>query len=447
MGSVHKERGAFCLSPPIADWLNCALSANLTAMERQVDSAAAKLTRGADTIVDSDLRHQMERAWASLIDQADAIADDLALTLLEKGREWYDKAGLDLRAEVRASTREHIRRGIATMAGRAGPGEKAIDIWRETGRRRARQGVPMELVLNAYSLGTRVLWEALLAQRTNKVLDIDDHVLLLAGQSIWTALDVQNAILVESYRRESARVQRRDLQRQQSFLDGLVEGRGADPGFASEARDTLGISADEPVACVVAHFDGSLDEPLKAPEDRLERAGVVSYWHVRGGAYFGLVPTSDLSLTDLVRLLEPSVSGRVGVSPSGEGIAGFATAYLLAGRVAETVPRGTQQMVSVTDRLPEVLLGGSPEVTALLVTETLGGLLAQPPQQTDLLLRTLAALVTHDGSPTHAAEQLFCHRNTVIYRMKQIESLTGRSLQDPRDKLLLSLGLMACRPR
>jgi len=27
--------------------------------------------------------------------------------------------------------------------------------------------------------------------------------------------------------------------------------------------------------------------------------------------------------------------------------------------------------------------------------------------------------------------------------MKQIESLTGRSLQDPRDKLLLSLGLLA----
>ena len=52
-------------------------------------------------------------------------------------------------------------------------------------------------------------------------------------------------------------------------------------------------------------------------------------------------------------------------------------------------------------------------------------------------------LLAHDASPTHAAEQLFCHRNTVIYRMKQIESLTGRSLQDPRDKLLLSLGLLA----
>jgi DNA-binding PucR family transcriptional regulator len=38
---------------------------------------------------------------------------------------------------------------------------------------------------------------------------------------------------------------------------------------------------------------------------------------------------------------------------------------------------------------------------------------------------------------------LFCHRNTVIYRLKQIEQLTGRSLQVPRDRLLLVLALMA----
>jgi DNA-binding PucR family transcriptional regulator len=38
---------------------------------------------------------------------------------------------------------------------------------------------------------------------------------------------------------------------------------------------------------------------------------------------------------------------------------------------------------------------------------------------------------------------LYCHRNTVIYRLKQIEQLTQRSIQVPRDRLLLILGLMA----
>ena len=60
-----------------------------------------------------------------------------------------------------------------------------------------------------------------------------------------------------------------------------------------------------------------------------------------------------------------------------------------------------------------------------------------PEPQASTLLETLAALLRHDGSPTHAAEELYCHRNTVIYRLKQIEQLTGRTLTDPRDKMLL----------
>ena len=61
---------------------------------------------------------------------------------------------------------------------------------------------------------------------------------------------MQNATLVESYRRESSRLERRDLQRQQSFLDGLVEGRGADPGFASEFNVRHVITAGSPTAQV-----------------------------------------------------------------------------------------------------------------------------------------------------------------------------------------------------
>ena len=61
-------------------------------------------------------------------------------------------------------------------------------------------------------------------------------------------------------------------------------------------------------------------------------------------------------------------------------------------------------------------------------------------------MQTLAALLDHDGSAKHAAEALFCHRNTVIYRARQIEELTGRRLGDPRDKLLLGLGSAGAQP-
>ena len=100
-------------------------------------------------------------------------------------------------------------------------------------------------------------------------------------------------------------------------------------------------------------------------------------------------------------------------------------------------------MVTLADRLPEVLLAGSPEVVPVLVAETVGPILGQPPQLADTLLETLSALLAHDGSPTHAAQALYCHRNTVIYRMKQIEAITGRCLADAHDKFELTLGLLA----
>jgi len=392
---------------------------------------------------DQHLQGRVERAWASLLDRADAIADDLTVALLDREKEWYEAAGPEMLAEIRHNTREHVRRGIQTMAGLAESEDRVVHVWRETGRLRARQGVPLEHVLNAYSFGTRVLWEALLDQRDNPELDIDDRVLLLAGHRLWSALDVQNATLVDAYRREAARLERRDLQRQQRLLDGLVEGRGSDPVFAVEVREILGIATDEPVACVVARFDGMLDAPLRNPDDRLERAGVMSYWHVRGDVYFGLVQLGALEVDGLVEALSSVNSGRAGVAAAPEGVGDFSMAYQLAAGTVETLPRGSTQLVAVTDRLPEVLLTGSPEVASLLVRETVGPLLAQPPHQAEVLVATLRALVANNGSPTHAATELYCHRNTVIYRMRQITSLTGRDLTDARDRLLFSLALMA----
>ncbi|HEX2177268.1 MAG TPA: helix-turn-helix domain-containing protein [Nocardioidaceae bacterium] len=377
-----------------------------------------------------------------MLDRTDAIADDVALQLLAHEPS-YAHGGGEMHAELRASCREHIARGVRTMAGLAEPGEEAVHVWRETGRRRAQQGIPMDVVLRAYSFGSRALWEGLLERCREADLGIDEHMLLLAGRMLWRSMDVQTATLVEAYRREHARLQLRDLQRQHSLLDGLVEGRAADPAFAQDVCAALGIASDEPLVCVVALVDDPLVEPLSAPEDRLERGGIVSHWHVHAGNQFGVVTAAGHSMDELVRLVEPAVTGRAGLAPAPEGLPGFPLAYRLATRTAATLPEGSRGLATVQDRLPEVLVTASPELVPPLLHETLGPLLTLPGPQSRLMLDTLVALLAHDGSPTHAARQLYCHRNTVLYRLHQIESLTGRTLNNPRDKLLLSLGVLA----
>jgi len=394
--------------------------------------------------VDPGLRARVASAWGLLLGQADEIADSITEQLFKHDGESYDRVGPELQADVRQSTRVHIRRGLEVLSETDVAGTVTKELWRETGRRRARQGVPMELVLSAYTLGSRILWQNLLEKAEES--SIGDDILLEAGQAVWAALDVQSAVMIEGYRRESSRLQRQDLQRQQSILDALVEGRGADPEFGADAREALGVSADDTIASVVALYDAALEEQLSPAEDRLERLGIASFWHVRAGVYFGLLAGPLPDERGLVELFTPHATGRVGVASSPEGIAGFATAFQLAARAAETLPRGQRAVVSVAERLPEVLLAGSPQIAPLLLAQTVGPLLAQPRSHARTLVLTLAALLRHDGSPTHAAAELYCHRNTVIYRMKQIEQLTGRKLSDPRDKLMLGLGLMAVPP-
>ena len=238
-------------------------------------------------------------------------------------------------------------------------------------------------------------------------------------------------MLIDAYRRESARLQRQDLQRQQSVLDALVEGRGADPEFADGARAALGIGADDAVACVVALYDGSLDDAARSAEDRLDRLGIQAHWHVRAGVYFGLLSGPLPDEAGLVDLFAPYAPGRMGVASCRDGIAGFAAAFQLADRAAETLARGAAAGG----------LGGRTAARGAARREPAGRAAAarRDPRTAAGAARAAGddaaghprGLLRHDGSPTHAAEELFCHRNTVIYRMKQIEQLTGRTPHQP----------------
>jgi DNA-binding PucR family transcriptional regulator len=78
-----------------------------------------------------------------------------------------------------------------------------------------------------------------------------------------------------------------------------------------------------------------------------------------------------------------------------------------------------------------------------LVQQVLGGLDDLPDDDREVLLDTLAAWSTHNGSATETAEHLYCHPNTVRHRLRRIEERTSRSLNDPRAVAELLLALEA----
>jgi purine catabolism regulator len=57
------------------------------------------------------------------------------------------------------------------------------------------------------------------------------------------------------------------------------------------------------------------------------------------------------------------------------------------------------------------------------------------------LLRSLEEFIEHNGHWEAAARALFCHRQTLRYRIGRIETLTGRDLKAARDRIEFWLAL------
>jgi purine catabolism regulator len=71
--------------------------------------------------------------------------------------------------------------------------------------------------------------------------------------------------------------------------------------------------------------------------------------------------------------------------------------------------------------------------------EILGPLLAY--ESGEELIRTLRAYFDHNGNLSQAADTLFIHRNTLLYRMERIAEIANLDLDNPETRLALQLAL------
>ncbi|AEA24331.1 transcriptional regulator, CdaR [Pseudonocardia dioxanivorans CB1190] len=84
-----------------------------------------------------------------------------------------------------------------------------------------------------------------------------------------------------------------------------------------------------------------------------------------------------------------------------------------------------------------------PDVTDLrdFAEEVVGALLAEERTGGMEYLATLSAYFEHNNSPRRAAEKLHVHPNTVSYRIRRIEEITGLSLDVRRDRLMAEVAV------
>jgi purine catabolism regulator len=138
----------------------------------------------------------------------------------------------------------------------------------------------------------------------------------------------------------------------------------------------------------------------------------------------------------------PNVPGRCGVGTTAHALEDWLTSLHQAGQALEMARRlGERKPLFYTDLSVYRLLfqmERSPELIAFQ-EETLGTLLSS--EGADELLHTLEKFFEHNGNLSQTAEALFIHRNTLIYRMRRIATITNLNLDEPGNRLAIQLAL------
>jgi sugar diacid utilization regulator len=156
---------------------------------------------------------------------------------------------------------------------------------------------------------------------------------------------------------------------------------------------------------------------------------------------------SRLSTACVARMrdLFPEAVVTVGIGGSCQDPAEIARSYGQARRTIDAVVRlGRQgQVVAFEDLGIHRLLLQVPDLAELrsFATEILGELRRQDPQRGAELLATLACYFRENNSPQRTAQSMHVHPNTVAYRIRRVQEITGLRLDTYRDRLMAQVAI------
>jgi DNA-binding PucR family transcriptional regulator len=313
-----------------------------------------------------------------------------------------------------------------------------------------------EVSVDVFDTAPRDLARAISLQQTVEMVRctielIEEHLPILAGPE--AADEVHAAVLrysrevafaaAEVYARAAEARGAWDARLEALVLEGLLRA-DVDSALAARAAALGWPPADGALVLVGNPIFGSAG--IESELDLIRRAahhhGADILTGLHGDTLTAIVSRSgDDART--ARLFTPHFgAGPVIVSAPAHGLSEIASRAAQARWALRAAPAwpGAPRPVQAEELLPERALAGDFDAREQLHREAFEPISADP-----TLVATLGTYLEQEGSLEGTARALFVHPNTVRYRLRRIEELTGRSPTDPRDALPLRLALIWAR--
>lgn len=294
------------------------------------------------------------------------------------------------------------------------------------GRTRARQGIPIDTVMQAVRADFRFLWNAILrrlpAERLSEFAS--------EAVTVWEEVEKHSTAVYSGYMEEVGRERSEREDKRAAAFARLFDEAPVDSFTAQTSASVMGLSVADSFIVAVAPPDHSSQLRQAA-----ERNACTQALYTRDGVLGVLLPYRENA--------EPPewlTSTICAIAPPATGIKDVPSTWALARNMASTIGSKHTRSVDLYDVWPEVLASVSAPISEAIAAMVFAPLEGTPTREIERLAETLTDfLVT--GSTTKTAKNLYRHRNTIIKRLESFSSKTKFDLNSPRDAAAVVLAL------
>ncbi|MBW3619459.1 MAG: helix-turn-helix domain-containing protein [Actinobacteria bacterium] len=361
--------------------------------------------------------------------ELDVLSGDIVGCIVAELPGYADAVPAD---DLRASVHRTIEMMLVGIAEDRPPRPEEISIRRELGHRRALQGLPVRSLIQAYHVGYRELWQALVRALPADAPGTATRLLAVAT-TVWSWVHETTDAIAEAHRETMRAQEAHVIGARQRFTELLVAGDlTADEAPRLAASIGFDVQADfRVVACSVVAADGADARRIQAVLETLSGSHSVV---ARGPKV--IVTTQGVDETTLVgRLAAELPEAAFGVGLERRGLVGARESLGDAERALEVAAAGGVARFE-DEWLWATLRGSAARLGDVLAVGAAAAV--QHPH----LAETVLVFGDAGFSVSETARQLSLHANTVAYRLERWHALTG---WDPRTFAGLTRSLAALR--
>ncbi|QJU52574.1 helix-turn-helix domain-containing protein [Herbiconiux sp. KACC 21604] len=332
--------------------------------------------------------------------------------------------------ELIPSVAKNIDLGVRVLRRGSPPTRAELLPGRDLGGRRASQGVPLESVIQAYRSTERTIILDLFSGSQAWPVELTSHY----ADLIISTFDLLTQEMINSYRETASAIEAAQRRVENELVTAIANGAVPAASDLDRWTHTLRIEQQGPWFSFAI---GSVRNADHVEVLRLrQRIAAAVQAYVIGPVLFGDMGRLTVALArprgrvnDIPQLLARVLEGFESAAGYAIGVGGVSADLVAAQESCEEARDAVAaalggvrpgRVVQFDDVLVEVLLAREPELASRLVESRLGALREHPH-----LIDTLEALVTCNHSQAAVAKALFVHPNTVTYRIKRIQELTG----------------------